>query len=77
MSQWWRAVGNTVSDLTGPRFEPQTSRTRKERVIPLDHLDVAKVYFDSFWFLCRFLTVFGLEQGWGAGGTEFRNIISV
>ena len=20
----WRAVGNTVSDLTGPRFEPQT-----------------------------------------------------
>ena len=25
MSQRWRAVGNTVSDLTGPRFEPQTS----------------------------------------------------
>ena len=23
MSQRWRAVGNTVSDLTGPRFEPQ------------------------------------------------------
>ena len=44
MSQWWRAVGKTVSDLTGPRFEPQTSRTREERVIPLDHLDVAKVY---------------------------------
>ena len=32
MSQWWRAVGNTVSDLTGPRFEPQTSRSRDERV---------------------------------------------
>ena len=22
MSQQWRAVGNTVSDLTGPRFKP-------------------------------------------------------
>ena len=27
-----RAVGHTVSDLTGPRFEPQTSRSRDERV---------------------------------------------
>ena len=26
------AVGNTVSDLTGPRFEPQTSRSRDERI---------------------------------------------
>ena len=32
MSQWWRAVDNTVSDLTGPRFEAQTSRSRDERV---------------------------------------------
>ena len=32
MSQWWRAVGNTVSDLTGSRFESQTSRSRDERV---------------------------------------------
>ena len=32
MSQRWRAVGNTVSDLTGPRFEPLTSRSRDERV---------------------------------------------
>ena len=32
MSQRWRAVGNTVSDLTSPRFEPQTSRSRHERV---------------------------------------------
>ena len=32
MSQWWRAVGNTVSDLTGKRFEPQTSRSRDECV---------------------------------------------
>ena len=32
MSQQRRAVGNTVSDLTGPRFEPLTSRSRDERV---------------------------------------------
>ena len=32
MSQRWRAVGNTVFDLTGPRFKPQTSRSRDERV---------------------------------------------
>ena len=32
MSQRWRDVGNTVFDLTGPRFEPQTSRSRDERV---------------------------------------------
>ena len=32
MLQRWRAVGNTVSDLTGPRFEPQTSRSGDELV---------------------------------------------
>ena len=32
MLQRWRAVGNTVFDLTGPRFEFQTSRSRDERV---------------------------------------------
>ena len=32
MLQRWRAVVNTVSDLTGVRFEPQTSRSRDERV---------------------------------------------
>ena len=32
MSQRRRTVGNTVFDLTGPRFEPQTSRSRDERV---------------------------------------------
>ena len=26
MMQQWRAFGNTMSDLTGPKFEPQTSR---------------------------------------------------
>ena len=32
MSHWWRAFGNTASDLKGPKFEPQTSRSRDERV---------------------------------------------
>ena len=33
MSQRWRAVGNAVSNLTGPRFKPQASRfIRNERV---------------------------------------------
>ena len=32
MSQQWQAIGNTVSDLTDPRFEPQTYRSREERV---------------------------------------------
>ena len=30
--QRFRAVGNTVSDLTGPRFEPQPYRSRDEHV---------------------------------------------
>ena len=32
MLQWWGAVDNTTSDLPGPRFEPQTSRSRDELV---------------------------------------------
>ena len=32
MLRRWRAVGNAVSDLTDPRFEPQTSRSRDECV---------------------------------------------
>ena len=31
MWQQWRTVGNTVSALTGPRFEPQTSSSKDER----------------------------------------------
>ena len=31
MLQQRQAVGNTASDLTGPRFEPQTFRSREER----------------------------------------------
>ena len=33
MSLRWRSVGNTVSDMTGPSFEPQISRSRNLRVI--------------------------------------------
>ena len=32
MSQRRQAVGNTVSDLTSPRFEPQAFRLRNKRV---------------------------------------------
>ena len=32
MLQRWRADGNTVSELISPRFEPQTFRSRDERV---------------------------------------------
>ena len=32
MSLRWRAVGNTVFDLTGQRFELQISRSRDDRV---------------------------------------------
>ena len=30
MSQRWRVFGNTVFDLTGPRLEPQFSRSKNE-----------------------------------------------
>ena len=48
MSQRWRAVGDTVSDLTGPRFESQTSRSRDERVTarPTGIKDKKKFYVD-------------------------------
>ena len=32
MLQRWRTIGSTVSDLTGTRFEPHTSRSIEERV---------------------------------------------
>ena len=54
MSRRWRAVGNTVSDLTGPRFELETSRSRDERVtarpnhkmLKLKYLYVSKASYD-------------------------------
>ena len=42
MSQRWRAIGNTVSDLTGPRFELRTSCSR-DKCIRLDQL----AYFEN------------------------------
>ena len=32
MLQRWQDVGNTVTDLTGPRFEPETSCSKNKRV---------------------------------------------
>ena len=32
-SQRWRVVGNSASDLTGPRVEPQTYRVESDVVI--------------------------------------------
>ena len=32
MSERWRAAGNTVSNLTGPRFEPQPCRSKDDFV---------------------------------------------
>ena len=32
MSPRWRAIGNTVFDLAGSRFKPQTSRSKYQRV---------------------------------------------
>ena len=32
MLRQWRAVGSTMSDLIGRRFEPHTSRSRDQRV---------------------------------------------
>ena len=32
MSKWWRTIGDSVPNLTSPRFEPQTSRSRDERI---------------------------------------------
>ena len=40
-SQQWRVVGKTVSNLTGARLEPQTSRSRDERVTLLKFLGPA------------------------------------
>ena len=48
MLQRWRAVGNTVSDLTGSRFEPQTSRSRDERVTARPTLVIAVLYHCVF-----------------------------
>ena len=40
MLQRWQAVGNTASDLTGPRFESRTSGSERNR------------YHSTNWLLC-------------------------
>ena len=54
MSQRWRANGNAVSDLTEPRFEPQISRSRDERVTsrPTD------LYHNNIIFVLWLTTMF-------------------
>ena len=39
ISHRWRGVGNTKSDLTNPKFEPQTFRSKDERIyLPLEQM---------------------------------------
>ena len=62
MSQRWRAFGNTVSDLTGPRFETQTSCFRDERVSArptgrLNHFSSDGQQYVSMAALCRIFIV--------------------
>ena len=47
ISQRERAVGNTLSDLTGPRFEPHTSHSRDERVTarPTDRIIIFEMFY--------------------------------
>ena len=56
MLQRWQTVGNTVSDLTGPRFEHQTFRSRDER-LPLDQL---AGHFNRNIVKCRFSSAHSL-----------------
>ena len=41
-SQRWRAVGVAVSDFTGPRIEPQSSRIDSEVISYYDKLSVGR-----------------------------------
>ena len=61
MLQQRRAVGNTVSDLTGPRFEPQTSCSKDERVTARPNNRLNKYYdifLEGFLFHQKFLSTF-------------------
>ena len=51
MLQRWRAVGNTVSNFTGPKFEPQTSRSRDERVTarPTCIINIKSIKIIKLW----------------------------
>ena len=67
MSQRWRAVGKTASDLTGPRFEPQTSRFRDERVTdrPTGHFLFLRIKcFGGAWDISKDITVLSSVSTW-------------
>ena len=52
MSQRWQAVGNTVSKFTGPRFEPQASRSRiNDRVTAGTQAGAFWLTFEDIWLL--------------------------
>ena len=60
MLQRWRAAGNTVSDLTGPRFEPQTSRSTDECITawPIAYtIRIIIVIWDLKWYHLLLLSV--------------------
>ena len=50
MLQRWQVIGNTVSDLTGPRFELQTYHSRDECVTaqPTDRFNNINIHFEFF-----------------------------
>ena len=61
-SQRWWTVGNTVSVLNGPRFKPQTSSSRGERVVPFYHFFVAWEVLESFNGDTKLM--FGASEWW-------------
>ena len=52
MLQRWQVVGNSVSNLTGPSFEPQTYRSRGGRIVtqPTGRLN----FYDIAFLLVQF-----------------------
>ena len=83
MAQRWRAVGNTESNLNGPRFEPQTSRSRDECVTarPTGRFDSSFKFFNMseqrlcktfsrFPFLFYMLAVCDTKPHFAAPGAE-------
>ena len=65
-SPWKRAVGNTVSNLTGRRFEPRTSRSRDERATARLNF-LSGFYRPGFGFKSFFRFVPGLGLCFRAG----------
>ena len=67
ISQRWRAVGNSLSNLTGPRFEPQTyllQRRMRYYSINWPRLPSFTPYLGNVFFL--FITSFFYLSSWHA-----------